>query len=167
MTSPDAERAATAPGLGKRLISLWRTWHGRPFGPAIFSWMVGRMAPYSGTMGARVETLKPGFARLVLRDRRRVRNHLGSIHAIALANLGELTSGLALMSALPDGMRGILVGFSIEYLKKARGTLRAESAAPIPADGVVRDYGVHVVIQDGEGDAVARGIARWRIAPVK
>ena len=153
------------PVTGARLLALWEKLGGWPGGPRLFSILLGRMVPYTGTVGARVDTLKPGFCRVTLRDRRRVRNHLRSVHAIALANLAEMTGGLALMTAGPAGMRGILASFTIDYLKKARGTLRAESAAPIPAAGVERDYGVHITIEDESGAVVARAVARWRIAP--
>jgi acyl-coenzyme A thioesterase PaaI-like protein len=149
------------PGLRRR----WRGLSGLPGGRWLFSRLLGRVAPYTGTLGATVEHLEPGYCRLRLRDRHRLRNHLHSIHAMALANLGELATGLALMISLPDQARGILTGFRIEYLRKARGVLQAESRCAIPPDNAEREVELTGEIRDAGGEVVARCRACWRLGP--
>lgn len=155
-------------GLAARLLGSWRRLRGVPGGAWLFSRAVGRMAPYTGSIGARVVELEPGRAVVQLRDRRRVRNHLRSVHAIALANLGELASGLAATAAMPPGVRGIPVHIGIDYIKKARGLLTATGTAVLPDVKDSAAAEVHADIRDVEGDVVARVTVRWqleRVAP--
>jgi len=134
----------------------------------LFSLLVGWMTPYSGTIGARVAELEPGWCRVTLRDRRRVRNHLASVHAMALANLAEMASGLAVLVGLPRGVQGIVTGFSISYLKKARGLVTAECRVSGGGLNVTTEqvYEAPVSITDTQGDVVAHATARWRLRPI-
>ena len=153
--------------IGPQLRSYWRQLQQLPGGKRLFSRLLGRFVPYTGTLGACIEVLEPGHCVVRLDDRRRVRNHLRSVHAMALANLGEMASGLALMNSLPDNMRGILAGFKVEYLKKARGELLAECHCEVPADNDERDVDVLCEIRDTDGDIVTLVRAQWLIGPEK
>lgn len=105
------------------LMRRWGLCGWLPGGRWLFSQLIGWMVPYTGSLGAEVEELAPGRARVRLRQRRAVSNHLGSVHAAALANLGEMTLGLAMTALQPPGGRFIPTRLEVDYLKKARGTL--------------------------------------------
>jgi acyl-coenzyme A thioesterase PaaI-like protein len=158
--------AQANPSPGRQLLANWQRLAAWPFGKQLFSWVVGRTAPYTGSVGGRYTDVRPGYARVELRDRRAVRNHLASIHAVALVNLAEMTSGVALMTALPPGVRGIVTGLSIEYIKKARGTLSCETTTTAPSDVTTPlTFDVVADIHDATGDLVARATVHWRLSP--
>jgi acyl-coenzyme A thioesterase PaaI-like protein len=155
-------RSLDAPGTA--IATWWRRLSPLPFGPTLFSLVIGNIAPYTGTMGARVQELGPGYSRWTLRERRRVRNHLRSIHAVALVNLAEVTSGTAMLMALPPGTRGIVTGLSISYLKKARGTVTAECRCTVPPVSGEMSFDVHATVTDHSGDVVAKATVTWLLA---
>jgi acyl-coenzyme A thioesterase PaaI-like protein len=147
----------------QKLLKLWEKTSRFPGGKSAFSRMVGLAVPYTGTIGANVLTLNPGDVSIALTDRRRVRNHLQSVHAMALANLGEFASGLALNSALTESQRSILVAFEIQYLKKARGTLTARSSFSPPANVMEYDAKVIAEILNTQNELVAKITAHWKV----
>ena len=155
---------AAAPGA--RLMALWRRLRSVPGGKRLFSRMLGRMVPYTGSVRAHITELEPGRATAELIDRKSIRNHLGSVHAVALANLGELVTGLSVLSALPAGMRGIVTRLSAEYLRKARGRLTASAdvrALDLANAADASEIEAVAEIVDESGQIVARVTAHWRV----
>ncbi|MCA9736137.1 MAG: DUF4442 domain-containing protein [Gemmatimonadota bacterium] len=149
-----------------RLLALWRRVSRLPLGTRIFDVLLARAVPYSGTVRPHVRVLEPGRVEILMRDRRRVRNHLRSVHAIALANVGELASGLAMTAALPSSVRGIVVRLEVEYFKKARGPILARSEARPPAEVTgPLDHAVTADLLDASGERVAQVTVHWRLAP--
>jgi acyl-coenzyme A thioesterase PaaI-like protein len=146
------------------ILTWWYRLSSLPAGRKIFSLGLGWVAPYSGSIGALVEEIKPGYARVSLRDRRRVRNHLHSIHAIALLNLGEIATGLALLSTISANMRGIVLSINADYLKKARGTLTATAEFELP-EPLADDTPcvVEALLKDESGETVALVRATWLV----
>ena len=149
---------------GASVQRWWNRLSTKPGGKALFSIIIGRTAPYTGTIGARAEELRPGYARWTLRDRRGLRNHLNSIHAVALVNFAEVTSGTAMLMSLPAGTRGIVVSLSTIYLKKARGTLTAECRCELPVVEADTRFDLHTEIRDQAGDVVATAVVTWLLS---
>jgi acyl-coenzyme A thioesterase PaaI-like protein len=146
---------------------LWDRLGALPLGDRLFSRAIGLAAPYTGSVGARVLELREDHCQAELRDRWSVRNHLTSVHAVALANLAEMTGNLAVAYTLPDDARFIVAGMSMEYLAKARGTITAVCDQPMPRVADKREIEVVVEMFDRKGQLVARGRLRTLIGPKK
>ena len=149
---------------GDKILSTWLRLKDKPFGKRIFSRGVGKLAPYTGTIKALVTDLQPGYCHSFLKHRRSNMNHLRSTHAIALINLGEMTSGLAVLSGLGSQIRGILTNLEMEYIKKAKGDLTATCKCEIPAVEDNLKYVVTTTIKDCDNDVVAVGKFHWLLS---
>ena len=139
-------------------ISRW------PAGRWLFSRLVCWKAPYFASIAPRIELLEPGRGIATLAHRRRVTNHLGTVHAIALCNLAEFVGGLACDVSIPPSMRWIPKGMTVAYLRKAVGRMRAIATPAFPPRDAEAGYELpfEVVVEDPAGDVVFRAtIAMW------
>ena len=168
MTFSDLVRRLPVPRLDGRRNLIRQAWDILsvvPGGKVVFSRLIGRLAPYSGTVHAQVTTLREGYAEVHMADRKAVRNHLDCVHAIALVNLAEIAGNVALMYSLPDDARFIVSGIEIEYVKKARGTITAIGESPVPRTSTRMAYDVEVSLRDAQGEEVAHATLHSLVGP--
>ncbi len=142
-------------------ISRW------PAGRWLFSRLVCWKAPYFSSIAPRIVSLAPGRGEATLRHRRAVRNHLGTVHAIALCNLAEFIGGLTCDASIPASMRWIPRGMTVEYPRKATGTMHAlalPAFAPLVADAGYA-LPVDVDIANDAGETVFRARIDMWVSP--
>lgn len=150
--------------MTNRLLSLHRKFQRWPAGDWLFSRAVCMKAPYFASIAPRITRLEPGRCEARIAHRRRITNHLGTVHAIALCNLAELAGGVMTDATIPSTMRWIPKGMNVEYLKKAVGTMHAVATPDIPIVEAAQGYDlpVTVVVNDPQGETVFRAhIAMW------
>jgi len=92
-------------------------------GPAAFSKAIEQVAPYFSTIDPQVRELRPGYCEVLMPNQKKIHNHLGCIHAIAMCNAAELVGGMATEVSTPEGTRWIPEGMSVQYLVKAKTDL--------------------------------------------
>lgn len=152
--------------MGSDVLRLYRRCGSTSVGRWLFSRLVCWKAPYFSSISPRIVSLDPGRGEATLRHRRRVSNHLGTVHAIALCNLAEFIAGLATDVSIPTSTRWIPRGMTVEYLKKARGTMRAVATLDAPdAAPQGRELPVRVDILDASGETVFRAVIRMWVSP--
>ncbi len=125
--------------------ALYRRLSALPLGRSAFSVLFARKAPYFRTVRPRVRAVSPHRAEVVVRKRRAVENHLGTVHAIAVCNGLEAAMGLLAEASTPRGHRWIPKGMEVSYLAKSTTDLLcvavtdpADWAAATPGDVPVR-----------------------------
>ncbi|MDQ7050504.1 MAG: DUF4442 domain-containing protein [Enterobacterales bacterium] len=94
----------------------------------ILSYVLGKTIHFVGTAGVKCLYLSHQKAIFKLPAKRRVKNHIGTIHAAASALVAETASGLALAMHLPDTKMPLLKSMQIQYIKRSTGWLTAEAS---------------------------------------
>ncbi len=147
------------------ILSSWQRLSGLPGGKLAFSKAVAFKAPYFSSISPRWEVLEPGRAEVTMRDTRRVHNHLGGVHAIALCNLAEASAGLTAEVSMPDGMRWIPAGMQVRYLAAAKGKLTAFASMRDIVPGEKAEVPVSVEVKNQAGEVVFTASIDMYVSP--
>ncbi len=150
-----------------QVLDLWSKLATKPFGKTIFSRIICWKAPYFGSISPRFVEMRPGFARVTMKKRRAVQNHIQTVHAIALCNLAEFGAGTMMEASLSKNMRWLPKGMTVQYLKKAETDVEAFCSATDISDGAARDVIVGIDIKDKNGDVVTHVDINMWVSPRK
>jgi uncharacterized protein (TIGR00369 family) len=126
----------------------------------------GLVIPYLATSAVAFESVTPEAATLSLRNRRRVQNHMKTVHASAMFLLAEAATGTVLSANLPEGAHFSTTHIEIDYTRRALGDLKATARLdPAQRQAVQREekgkLRVPVVLTDENGNEPARFVIEW------
>ena len=143
------------------LLTAYRLATKLPRGRWLFSRAFSAKAPYFGTVRPRFVDLRPNYAELTIRNRRRVHNHIGTVHAIAICNGLEAAMGALAEASIPSHRRWIPKSMEVGYTAKATSdiTCVAETDAA-QWTGSDPDVPVRVRAVRDDGTTVAAGVIR-------
>ena len=148
-------------------LAAWRRLETKPLGKALFSRALCFKAPYFSSISPRFAELGPGRARVSMRKRRAVQNHIGTVHAIAMCNLAEIAAGTVTEVSIPPTMRWLPKGMTVEYLRKAETDVEATATLPDVEEGAAREVPVTVEVKDAAGELVCRAVITMWVTPRK
>lgn len=138
--------------------------------PFARSKLIGRIIPFAGTAGCRVERLTNHECVVVLKNRKKVGNHIGTIHAAAMALVAESATGFVTAMNVPDSRVVVIRSMELTYLKRTKGDLTA--TATLSDDDIQRivteekgDITVPVKMTDEEGNETVTANMIWAWVP--
>ena len=152
-----------------QVLTMWNKVSPMPMGTRVFSLLFAQKAPYFASIRPRFTVIEPNRAALLIPKRRRVQNHLGTVHAIALCNGLEAAMGALAEATIPADKRWIPKGMEVAYTAKADSDITC-IAATDPAQWTAEvgdgyDLPVRVRGVRTDGTVVVEGEIRLWVTP--
>lgn len=138
--------------------------------PGVRSFLMGKIIPFAGTASVRFQVLTNNECIVVLKNRRKTGNHIGTLHAAAMALAAESATGFVCAMNVPDSRVLVIRSMELTYLKRTKGTFTAH--ARLSDEQVKRlqneekgDITVPVVLTDEEGTESVQANMIWAWTP--
>jgi acyl-coenzyme A thioesterase PaaI-like protein len=143
------------------VLTLYRQVSRLPQGRRIFSRFFTLKAPYFATVRPQFMELRPNYAELTIRKRRRVHNHIKTVHVIAICNGLEAAMGALAEATVPSTKRWIPKGMEVSYTAKAVSDITCIAETdPERWTGDDPDVPVRVRGVRDDGTTVVEGVIR-------
>lgn len=132
----------------------------KPLGRQLFGLGFMLRAPYFATVQPQIVQMAPNRGVVRIRKWRGVQNHLGTIHAIAVANGMEAAMGLLAEASVKPGTRWIPKGIRLDYLTKVPSAVEciAETDPQDWDQPTPHEVAVRVTGRLADGTEVVRGV---------
>jgi acyl-coenzyme A thioesterase PaaI-like protein len=132
--------------------------------------VLGRRVPFVGTVGLQFEELSEQRVVTRLRPRRRVQNHIHTLHAAAVTLAAETASGFVVGMNLPDDKLPLMKSLQVDFVKRNEGGLRASASLSDDQKRTMREeprgeVEVPVEALDDAGQASVRCRMVWAWVP--
>jgi acyl-coenzyme A thioesterase PaaI-like protein len=131
---------------------------------------IGDTIPFVATAGCTIETYTPTRVVVRLDDREAVHNHIGGMHAAAMALLAETATGLVVALNLTPPAVPLLRTLTMDFQRMAEGSVRAEATLPEEAAARLRErpigkIDVSVECADASHQTPVAGTLQWAWVP--
>jgi len=93
----------------------------------LLSLVVGRTVRFVGTAGIGFDEMTEDKVVVSLKNRGKVRNHIGQIHATAMVLLAETATGMVLGMNVPDDKIPLIKSLKTDFVRRSKGAMRAEA----------------------------------------
>lgn len=132
--------------------------------------MFNSQVRFAGTGGLRFTTLSAEQAIVVIANRRRVRNHIGGVHAAAMALLAETATGAVFGMNVRSDALPLLKQMHIDYQRRAQGALTATATLDAAARARILaepkgEIVVPVTVTDEAGEQPIQAQMTWAWVP--
>ena len=136
------------------------------------STVIGRIVRFAGTANTRIEKLTPTECIVVIRNKKKVQNHIGSVHAAAMALMAESATGLMTGLSVPDSRILVIRTLELEYKRRATGDMKAVASFSDEQVAYIQDtekgeIQVPIKITDSTGEETATARMIWAWTPKK
>ena len=155
-------RLARALGKLDKLPGFVRPW--------VRNRVLRRAVPLTGTTRLQYVQLTPQRVEMTVANTRRVQNHIGGVHAAAMALLAETATGFVVGMNVPDDKVPVIKTMKVDFQRRAVGALKA--VASLQAGQITlmqeQDKGetiVSVVITDESGQQPIQAEMLWAWVP--
>lgn len=85
----------------------------------------GSKIKYAGHSGIRFESLSNTECVVSIKNKKKVQNHIGGVHAAAMALLAETATGFVFGMNVPGDKLPLIKKMDIDYVKRSTGDMRA------------------------------------------